>query len=125
MLSGLGAEYTRRRNFFLDCLVENFHFEPGLSSKDELKGFDVYFASISKEKGYVQGPVFSFIPPTSGMFVWVSLHSMFFSFVLNKSKLQFHFDSHPKASEVEEKSLEQRLWIALAEAGVLFGPGRS
>ena len=48
---------------------------------------------------------------------------MFFSLVLNTSKLQFHFDSHPDVTEVEEKSLEQRLWIALAEAGVLFGPG--
>jgi aromatic amino acid aminotransferase I / 2-aminoadipate transaminase len=74
VLSGLGAEYTRRRNFFLDCLVENFHLEPGSSSKGGFKGFDVYFASINKEKG----PIFSFIPPTSGMFVWVSLHSMFF-----------------------------------------------
>jgi aromatic amino acid aminotransferase I len=37
--------------------------------------------------------------------------------------IQFHFDSHPSVTEVEEKSLEQRLWIALADAGVLFGPG--
>ena len=71
MLSGLGAEYTRRRNFFLDCLVENFHLEPGSSSKGGFKGFDVYFASIKKERGYIQGPIFSFTPPTSGMFVWV------------------------------------------------------
>jgi hypothetical protein len=28
-------------------------------------------------------------------------------------------------TEVEEKSLEQRLWLALADAGVLFGPGMS
>ena len=28
-------------------------------------------------------------------------------------------------TEVDEESLEQRLWIALAEAGVLFGPGMS
>lgn len=111
-LKGLGAEYTRRRNFFLDCLVENFHLEPGSSSKGAFKGFNVYFASelttsINSEKGYIEGPIFSFIPPTSGMFVW----------------LQFHFDRHPNATEVEEKSLEQRLWIALAEAGVLIGPG--
>jgi len=106
-LKGLGAEYTRRRNFFLDCLVENFHLEPGLTSKGGFKGFNVYFASINKEKGHIQGPIFSFIPPTSGMFVWI----------------QFHFDSHPNVTEVEEKSLERRLWIALADAGVLFGPG--
>ena len=124
MLSGLGAEYTRRRNFFVDCLVENFDLEPGSSLKGGFKGFDAYFASTSKEKGHVQGPIFSFVPPTSGMFVWVRLRSIFFfSFVFNKSKLQFHFDSHPDVTEVEEKSLEQRLWIALAEAGVLFGPG--
>ena len=124
-LSGLGAEYTRRRDFFLDCLVENFHLEPGSSSKGGFKGFDVYFASVSKEKRHIQGPIFSFIPPTSGMFIWVSLRSDFLGFVLIMSKLQFHFDSHPNVSEVEEKSLEQRLWIALAEAGVLFGPGMS
>ena len=80
VLPGLGAEYTRRRNFFLDCLVENFHLEPGSSSKGGFKGFDVYFASISKEKSYNEGPIFSFIPPTSGMFVWVSLRSMFVEF---------------------------------------------
>jgi len=78
---GLRAEYTRRRNFFLDCLVENFHLEPGSSSKDGFEGFDVYFASelttsISSEKRCIEGPIFSFVPPTSGMFVWVSLRSM-------------------------------------------------
>jgi aromatic amino acid aminotransferase I len=79
VLSGVGAEYTRRRNFFLDCLVENFHLEPGSSSKGGFKGFDVYFASIDKGKGQIQGPIFSFVPPTSGMFVWVSLRPTLFS----------------------------------------------
>jgi aromatic amino acid aminotransferase I / 2-aminoadipate transaminase len=34
-----------------------------------------------------------------------------------------HFESHPSHSSVGYKELEEKLFIDLAEAGVLFGPG--
>ncbi|KAF8165378.1 pyridoxal phosphate-dependent transferase [Crassisporium funariophilum] len=108
-LKGLGSEYRHRRDFFIDCLADKFHLELGESTMGWSKGCERYFAS-KKGDNFKRGkgaPMFSFIPPTSGMFVW----------------LQLHFDQFPKVDDEDDKSLERKLWIALAEAGVLFGPG--
>lgn len=34
-----------------------------------------------------------------------------------------HFENHPRISECDEETLEQKLWVALAEAGLLLCPG--
>ncbi|PPQ94958.1 hypothetical protein CVT25_003930 [Psilocybe cyanescens] len=109
-LKGLGVEYTRRRNYFIDGLLDKFHLELASTPQTLFPGSVRYIASdrsgYFNEKGS-RKPLFSFVPPSSGMFVW----------------LQFHFEDHPKFKELGEETLEMQLWIKLAEGGLLIGPG--
>lgn len=34
-----------------------------------------------------------------------------------------HFENHPRINDFDEETLEHKLWVALAEAGLLIGPG--
>ena len=105
-----------RRDYFVDCLNEEFHLTLALNSEDYRSGLQVYEGRLKPERGLLgftekavfgDKPVISFVPPSSGMFVWIKLH----------------FDEHPEANTVGWKVLENRLWIMLADAGVCFGPG--
>lgn len=51
--------------------------------------------------------MFSFVPPTAGMFVW----------------LKIHLENCPRVAGEDEEPLEVQLWATIAEAGVLLGPG--
>lgn len=69
---GLTSQYTRRRNYFLDLLVEKFGAEIERSS--QLDGNEMYNVFLKKEcqsEKSLCRPIFSFVPPTSGMFIWV------------------------------------------------------
>jgi len=111
LFPGLGIEYKRRRDYFLDCIVEKFHVELMPSSQWMFQGSEVYLASTmissSVTEKSIKTHLFSFVPPTSGMFVWLKLH----------------FDNHPEVKGLGPEALERKLWIALAEAGLLVGPG--
>lgn len=37
--------------------------------------------------------------------------------------MKLHLDQHPSFTPGEEDTLEMKLWVKLAENGVLFGPG--
>lgn len=117
-LHGLAVQYKARRDFFIDCLADEFHFEPSSSEISFWKGcqvFDAYPKQSGKrlfmsEKG-LGTKLFSFVPPSSGMFIWI----------------QIHFENHPTyrsrhADEPDER-LEMQLWTKIAEAGVLVSPG--
>jgi len=111
-LKGLGVQYKQRRDFFIDCLVENFHLELAPASHNSLFNGSVEYFASQLRRGYRDEKadtrtLFSFTPPTSGMFIWVRLH----------------FDRHPKVTELGQESLEMKLWVALAEGGLLIGPG--
>ncbi|KAH9483055.1 Aromatic amino acid aminotransferase C56E4.03 [Psilocybe cubensis] len=116
-LKGLGTEYTRRRNFFIDTLLAKFHLEvvPADSPHNLFPGTVRYIASakgayLDEKRGSgaaARKPLFSFVPPTSGMFIW----------------LQLHLEDHPKFKDVAKESLEMQLWVKLAEGGLLIGPG--
>jgi hypothetical protein len=43
--------------------------------------------------------------------------------VLKSLQLKFSFDSHPDVQELGSETLEHKFWVALAEAGLLLGPG--
>lgn len=115
-LRGVREQYTHRRDFFVDCLAERFDLIPSTSTEGIWSGSKVYIAyrtcnspsnvKSTKLSSETQ-PLFSFVPPTSGMFTW----------------LQMHFEHHPLFPSHGSKALETKLWIALAEAGLLFGPG--
>ncbi|EGN93075.1 hypothetical protein SERLA73DRAFT_172428 [Serpula lacrymans var. lacrymans S7.3] len=113
-LRGLGAEYEIRRNFFIDCLAEEFLLQKGVGTSGVWRGCNVYRASAKNKKQLMQekyaverDTMFSFIPPTAGMFVWMKLH----------------LENHPSFAQEDGETLEMKLWTQVAEAGVLFGPG--
>ncbi|KAF8913865.1 pyridoxal phosphate-dependent transferase [Gymnopilus junonius] len=110
-LKGLGLQYKQRRDFFIDCLFEKFHLEMAPAPYGLFEGTPIYFASQMR-RGYRNEKadtrvLFSFVPPTSGMFIW----------------FQLHFDGHPQLRELGQETLEMKLWTALAEGGLLIGPG--
>lgn len=111
-LHGLAVEYKSRRDFFIDSLADEFHLQKALSVQGFWAGCDVLEA-YSKPKSGVRASekfsvkYFSFVPPTSGMFIWIKMH----------------FESKPSFKEGDEETLEVQLWENLAEAGVLMAPG--
>ena len=75
-LIGLRAQYTKRRDFFVDLLIQKFDIEIKHSS-DKSSGVTVYQASLRNSQ--LKGPIFSFVPPTAGMFVWVRTRGVLWS----------------------------------------------
>lgn len=83
-LQGLQGEYTSRRDFMVDSILELFNVLPASGEVAAFgAGLPVMTAYLkeSTSKGLsekyqavnTKTPLFSFIPPTAGMFVWVSL----------------------------------------------------
>lgn len=75
---GLQQEYTDRRDMLLDAIAQEFEVFDGHSDPSFLSGTTMLCArekratwmpTFADEKG--KDTWFSFIPPTSGMFVWV------------------------------------------------------
>ncbi|KAL4247015.1 Class-I pyridoxal-phosphate-dependent aminotransferase-like protein [Abortiporus biennis] len=116
-LHGLAVEYTHRRNFLIDSLAEEFHIRKSIGTQDVWNGLEVYDAYLKpiqntsgdiSEKFDIGTKMFSFVPPTSGMFVWI----------------QLHFDNFPSLKDDDDdKTYEMKLWEALAEEGLLIAPG--
>ncbi|KAF5331715.1 hypothetical protein D9611_007705 [Ephemerocybe angulata] len=116
---GLQTQYTVRRDFIIDCLADEFDLRVGVvanSGVDCFTGCDVYTAYpkvkstriFEEKKLFNDQELLSFVPPTSGMFVWLKLN----------------LEQHPQYGSKSAKELEWDLWVELAEAGVLFGPGQ-
>ncbi|KIJ70016.1 hypothetical protein HYDPIDRAFT_77313 [Hydnomerulius pinastri MD-312] len=113
-LQGLTTEYTQRRNFMVDCFVDEFMLETGPATIEAWSGCTTYHACYKPKTGALNEKyplqsrtMFSFVPPIGGMFLWIKLH----------------LDQHPSFVPGSEESLEVKLWTRLAESGVLFGPG--
>jgi len=115
-LKALRLQYKQRRNYLLDCFAEEFHLQSSVSTQGYTAGAPVYYGSLKPKRSFIplsekdvaySKPLFSFVPPTSGMFVWVELH----------------LEEHPSFSSLGYKALETKLWTDIAEAGVLLGPG--
>lgn len=94
-LRGLRAQYSMRRDAFVDAMVDEFHITFG-AGKGRLEGATVYQCNLKKagvlgsfsEKAK---PVISFVPPTSGMFVWVGIFKLFFVGLPKGSRLTMLF----------------------------------
>jgi aromatic amino acid aminotransferase I / 2-aminoadipate transaminase len=76
-LKGIKAQYTLRRDLFIDSLMKELDVT---LTKGEgfLEGAMVYEGSLKTGKGAIsekaaKKTVVSFVPPTSGMFVWVRI----------------------------------------------------
>lgn len=79
-LQGIQGEYTSRRDFLVDSIYELFDVLPATGERAALgAGLSVMTAyskdsttpKLSSEKYHTKTPLFSFIPPTAGMFIWV------------------------------------------------------
>jgi aromatic amino acid aminotransferase I len=103
-IKGLRAQYTHRRDYFIDCIAKKFILQVASDSQSTR-----YFASLSEKSNEKRSGnhVFSFVPPTSGMFVW----------------LQLNFEAHRDLKDLGQETLEMKLWTALADGGLLVGPG--
>ena len=130
--AGLRMQYQLRRDLFVDLLAEEFELvqAPGTRAQGAWHGRAVYTAYPKRsppargllsfgEKagaggGAVRRPLFSFVPPAAGMFVWVKLHF---------AGLARRRGGGGDEDDDEETTQEMRLWTALAEAGVLTAPG--
>ncbi|PVF95527.1 PLP-dependent transferase [Serendipita vermifera] len=115
-LKGIKAQYTIRRDLFIDSIMRELDVT---LTKGEgfLEGAIVYEGWFKGEKGKVnektgKKPVVSFVPPTSGMFVW----------------MRVNFEGLPPPVRVpdenpDEATHEGRFWVQLAENNLLIGPG--
>ena len=117
----MAVQYKARRDFIIDALEDEFHTQMSLGTSGAWRGCVVYTA-FSKPKrtgvaeisekfagfGQTSKPLFSLVPPTSGMFLW----------------LKIHFENVPGFEPGEEETLEMKLWTDIAEANVLIAPGR-
>ena len=118
-LRGLRTQYRLRRDFFVDCLMDEFDLSPTLASAIPVPGawaaatgehamvFAAYpRGSAQKEK---TRPLMSFVAPSAGMFVWVELY----------------FGDVPDQVDEDGTVLnpERQFWTRLADAGVLTAPG--
>ena len=146
-LKGLRAEYTRRRDFFLDELLSLFDVRSLYMAQGSWAGCTAFVArprprpgrarnnGVSEKQVFSFGdkPLFSFVAPSSGMFVWVSPHissllplalRIHISISRDGFQLKIHFENHPSFTAPEDKvTLEVKLWEKIADAGVLIGPG--
>ena len=108
-LRGLRTQYRHRRDFFVDCLEEEFELLPEAGTASEL--LCAYPRGVSPdEKMRTRRPLLSFVPPSSGMFVWVKLY----------------FGDVPDKRDESDGSVltpERQFWVRLTEAGVLVAPG--
>ena len=115
---GLTAEYTSRRNTFIDALHDEFHMRVSVGAAGSWKNCIVHTASAKAKHGgdalsekaalFSQGkPFFSFVPPSGGMFIWLKLH----------------LENVPGFKDGDEETITMKFWTQLAEAGVVFVPG--
>jgi aromatic amino acid aminotransferase I len=116
-LRGLRTQYKFRRDFFIDCLAEEFDLVPTPASAVP-GGWAATAANGDDDKtvllcayrcGEKTRPLLSFVSPSAGMFVWVELY----------------FGDVPDRTDEDGSVLtpERQFWIHLAKAGVIAAPG--
>lgn len=115
---GLSVEYTTRRDLLIDALQDEFNLQVSVGTTGSWKNCVVYTAYPKPRRGDAMSekaalfrqskPLFSLVPPTAGMFIW----------------LKMLWENVPGFKEGDQETLEVQLWTKLAEAGVLVGPGR-
>jgi len=77
-LRGLRTQYKLRRDFFVDCLAEEFELLPAPGTASGNPALLCAYprgngGGASLDEKRIMRPLLSFVPPSSGMFVWVTL----------------------------------------------------
>jgi aromatic amino acid aminotransferase I len=112
-LQQLKGQYESRRNWLLDAFHANFTVL--LAAESPLPGAQGLVVCLPSSKDGGLRPVFSFIDPSAGMFVWS----------------KFYFDGVARFHELEgqngvedpEQVFAHELWAELAKELVLLTPG--
>lgn len=110
-LQSLQLQYFTRRNWLLDAFSEHFTLVPAKESP--LPTAEGLVACISRKDAQLV-PVFSFVDPTAGMFVWTK---WYFSTVPRFLELEASGQEDPEQAFAEE------VWKAMATELVLLTPG--
>lgn len=111
-LQNLQFQYRTRRDWLISAFYGQFTVVPAAKSpKPTAQG---HVACLRSEVSGKLQPVFSFVAPQAGMFVWT----------------KFYFDGVARFAELETQSLEdpeqafaQELWQSMADELVLLTPG--
>ncbi|KAH8204509.1 hypothetical protein TruAng_001283 [Truncatella angustata] len=111
-LQNLRLEYQRRRDWMTAAIKELFDLSPA-SQFPELRA-EGLVAAIEGSAG-TRTPIFSFIPPTGGMFLWTK-----FYFAQNG---KYQVIKNSKQEIDPEQAFANKLWSELAEEKVLLTPG--
>lgn len=113
-LANTCAQYQLRRDWMIAAFEKSFRLIPAeQSSIPSAEGLVAY----AKFDTTLSIPLFSFIPPAGGMFIWT----------------KFYFKNSPRFVELKadptavdpEQAFEHELWLAFAESLVLLGKGTS
>ncbi|KAH8593854.1 pyridoxal phosphate-dependent transferase [Bisporella sp. PMI_857] len=108
-VSNLRGQYLRRRNWMIDSLAANFTIKPAADiSIPGAEGFVAYLKDTDK-------PIFSFVPPTGGMFIWTR-------FLYSQSPRFLELQKDEKVED-PEKVFGDELWTTFADSLVLLGAG--
>ncbi|ETN36262.1 uncharacterized protein HMPREF1541_08539 [Cyphellophora europaea CBS 101466] len=111
-LAQLRNQYRARRDWMCSALESNFVLKSVDKVKDPPTGAEGLLAYAN---GQAKAPIFSFVPPTAGMFLWA----------------RFYLYGSPRFQKLQqsadcidpEKSFQDELWLALANKLVLLTPG--
>lgn len=107
-LQNLRLEYQKRRDWMINAMRKSFSLVPA-SKFPELHA-EGLVASIESLDGSKRIPIFSFIPPTGGMFIWAK-----FYFDQNGKYLALR---ESKEKQDPEQAFADQLWAELAEERV-------
>lgn len=111
-LQNLTRQYEERRNWLLDAFHDNFTVVP--ASESPIPSAQGLVACLRTPSGGGLRPIFSFIDPSAGMFVW---SNFYFEDVQRFTELESQDMNDP------EQAFANELWMELAEARILLTPG--
>jgi aromatic amino acid aminotransferase I len=129
--TGLRTQYSLRRDQLLDCFFEAFHVELSENNRsftDDGARFLAFkkrsWSNRQMTEKSDRKVLLSFIPPTSGMFVWVRLvHLLYSAHRTDWQQVKINFPAHKAYGDEPEESLEMQFFVKLLQRNVLFAPG--
>lgn len=108
-LQNLRLEYQTRRDWIIDAFAQHFELVP--SAQSGVPDADGIVASLPQKHGKASKPIFSFVPPTGGMFIWAD-----FYLAQNSRFRELQANS---AINDPEQTFQDELWAKLTDALVI------
>lgn len=108
-LANLRDQYRARRNQMCDAITRSFDVREAETTT--VKGAE---GLVAFAKG-TDTPIFSFVPPTGGMFIWITVY-------ISKSTRFAKFTDDATIEDPEQAFMDE-LWKTLADNKVLLAPG--